>query len=68
MAEQAPLPHLMVFAGDNYYPRGGMRDLIGWASSEDEARAMIFETSDNYDWWQVFDAVTRQEVLNGYRR
>lgn len=35
--------NFLLFAGDNYYPRGGYADLIAKAATEDELRDIIKE-------------------------
>lgn len=38
-----------LFAGDTYYPRGGMNDLIGRYETIEEAKAVV----DNFEWYQI---------------
>tara|TARA_R110000868_G_C10605534_1_gene740907 strand:- start:175 stop:342 length:168 start_codon:yes stop_codon:yes gene_type:complete len=40
-----------LFAGDTYYPAGGMNDLVGTFASIDEARAAA--VSEGYDWYHI---------------
>lgn len=42
-----------LFAGDFYYPSGGMRDFIGSFDTVAEALSAAVK----YDWHQVFDSV-----------
>jgi hypothetical protein len=49
-----------LFAGDNYYPVGGMEDLVGTFSTIDEARVeaeagetIYAEYVRKYDWWHI---------------
>lgn len=51
----------LLFAGDQYYPRGGMYDLRGDFDTLEEAvevasrgEPMIAESG--YDWWHVVDS------------
>lgn len=48
----------MLFAGDDYYPGGGMRDFVGFFNSIDEANVAGKEE----DWHQVVDRETLQRV------
>lgn len=54
----------LIFGGDNYYPLGGMRDLIGCASTIQKAREMAL-TRTVFDWWHIVDAHTLQIVEQG---
>ncbi|WQZ01104.1 hypothetical protein 04086_4653 [Escherichia phage 04086] len=61
-----------MFAGDNYYPRGGYTDLIAKAATEDELREIVKENenkflygSDRFDWWQIVNANTHTIVDEG---
>jgi hypothetical protein len=49
-----------LFGGENYYPRGGMHDLVGAYATLEEAlqvaQATHVDEEDwewQYDWWQV---------------
>ncbi|AND75814.1 hypothetical protein BOW89_gp142 [Escherichia phage WG01] len=64
--------NFLLFAGDNYYPRGGYTDLIAKAFSEDELREIVKENennplygSDRFDWWQIVNANTHTIVDEG---
>lgn len=49
------MKHFWVFAGDNYYPNGGMSDFIGSYSTEEEAVAVAkaLKEQREYDWAEV---------------
>ena len=62
----------LLFAGDTYYPRGGMRDLKGDFEYLTEAKlaaaegeSMIGNEGSGYDWWHVFDTQEMCVVANG---
>ena len=55
----------LLFAGDVYYPLGGMNDLFGDFDSMDEAVAKMQATNDDHDWWHVYDTVGREIVDSG---
>jgi hypothetical protein len=44
-------PKFLVFGGSDYYPIGGLGDLQGAHSSQEEALAVA--TSGDLDWWHV---------------
>jgi hypothetical protein len=50
----------MTFAGEYYYPSGGMNDFRGSFDTLDEAIGFI-EALD-YDWMHVWDIVENMEV------
>lgn len=52
-----------LFAGDRYYPRGGLDDICGTYASLEEA-IKAFESSD-YDWGHV--SVGLERVKTFYR-
>lgn len=59
-----------VFAGENYYPAGGMSDLVGTVASLDAARALVANPpvdEDGYqarfDWYQIAQVVDGQLVV-----
>jgi len=43
----------LVFKYDNYYPSGGMNDLV--ASFDDEQEAIAFAKSGNWDYFDIYD-------------
>lgn len=58
-------PNFLLFAGDNYYPRGGYEDLVAKAATEDELRDIIKANeemprygSGRFQWWQIVNAKT----------
>ena len=57
----------LLFAGHEYYPEGGMGDLIGAYASEDEARAAF--VPKDHDWAhiaEVGDGITAR-IIAKYR-
>jgi len=42
-----------LFAGDNYYPSGGMKDFKGSFDTAEEATTASI--SLHIDWWEVYD-------------
>lgn len=52
----------LVFAGYDYYPRGGIDDCIGTSISESGAMEMVSREGNSYDWWQVVSLV----VVDGH--
>jgi hypothetical protein len=66
-----------LFAGKNYYPDGGMQDLVGMFRSVEQARAFFDnpgKDEDGYeirfDWYQIatVDADGRLVLVEGYDR
>ena len=64
--------NFLLFAGDNYYPRGGYTDLVAKAFSEDELRDIIAANEDKprygsgrFQWWQIVNAKTHVIVAEG---
>lgn len=55
---------LLVFAGDHYYPRGGIKDFIGVADGKEEALKMIIGTGCP-DWWQIVKKDTMELIDSG---
>lgn len=57
----------LIFAGDNYYPRGGFGDFIGRADTLEDAMAAAGAGGEygQYDWWQIVDSRTMQIVMEG---
>lgn len=43
----------ILFAGDQYYPQGGMHDFVGSYATVKEAEAAVKEYT--CDWWHVVD-------------
>ena len=50
----------LLFAGDHYYPAGGVHDLVGSYESLDEAINITKEY--NYDWAHVWDQTNSCKV------
>jgi len=52
-----------LFAGDNYYPTGGMGDFIGSYDSVDDAINSHARTNDpTGEWGEVIDSITGDQV------
>ena len=59
-----------VFAGDDYYPSGGMRDLKGRFSTIEEAHEEATRAEAAYgggtrpvhDWWHIVDLETFEQL------
>lgn len=47
------MKRFMLFAGDKYYPSGGMRDHRESSDSFEELRMLVHA---DYDWWHIYDA------------
>ena len=63
------MKNFALFAGEDYYPSGGMDDLVGRFDSVEEALVVAFtyedENSRGYDWHQVVDLTTFTVVARG---
>lgn len=53
----------LLFAYDQYYPAGGMNDLMGVFDTFDEAHEKAM--SITYDWKEIVDWSTREAVWTG---
>lgn len=55
-----------VFAGDNYYPGGGVYDFRGRALTIDDAQYILaaFRDRQRVDWWHITDD-TMEIVAHG---
>lgn len=51
----------LVFAGNYYYPSGGMNDVIGSVSSLDHIPELL--EGRDLDWTNVLDLVTGEQVF-----
>lgn len=50
------MKNFMLFAGDDYYPSGGMNDLVGEFESLDEIPQKLNESNFGlYDWAHIYD-------------
>lgn len=58
----------LLFAGPDYYPLGGVEDLVGIYTSVEKAKK-VAEEGDPYDfqWIQIVDRDTLEGVLYGMR-
>ena len=55
----------IAFAGDIYYPSGGMDDIVGFFDTVEEARAAINgkqQPGDRWGWSQILDCETQEEA------
>ena len=65
------MKNFALFAGDHYYPSGGMRDLVGRFDSVEEAVHFLTTHEDDegyplqYDWYQIVDLTTFAVVVDG---
>ena len=48
----------IIFAGEEYYPKGGAYDIISVHNSLDEALIAFDDTITKYDWIHIFDTYT----------
>jgi len=46
----------MLFAGEHYYPSGGMQDFIGRAATLVDVMHLLHKTSF-WDWFNIYDTV-----------
>lgn len=49
----------LLFAGEQYYPGGGWLDYKMDFPSVELAEKTVTGFSDDYDWWQIVDSLTR---------
>lgn len=49
-----------IFAGDYYYPSGGMFDFVGSVDSLDEVDSILEDIE--HDWMDILDLVTGEKV------
>jgi hypothetical protein len=63
---------LILFAGQDYYPQGGVKDFVAFFESIEEFResrwyadktCMVY--GETIDWWQLVDVFTMQSVAEG---
>lgn len=66
----------LIFAGPNYYPRGGAEDLKDDRADLDAAKEyadhcvtprVAFSGYGEYDWAHVYDTQTQEIVYDNYR-
>jgi hypothetical protein len=64
------MDRFIVFGGQDYYPCGGWRDIVGYAETIREAKAMVDVqlSTDQIEWWQIVDTGTGVIIDNGPRR
>ena len=58
----------LLFSGDEYYPRGGMNDLVKGFDNKSDLMKFLIEKPSEYrnDWWHVADAVKCEIMFNDY--
>lgn len=56
-----------LFAGDNYYPSGGVGDFIDFFETIEQAKERVSLQPKNreFDWWHVLDVSTFKIVAQG---
>jgi hypothetical protein len=47
-----------IFAGQHYYPAGGMGDFAKWVDTLEEAKEYLLTTGCHYEWYSVIDTQT----------
>lgn len=57
----------LLFVGDNYYPFGGARDLLGDFDTISKCVKSIKTTDRRVDWWNILDTKTGQ-IYNNYNQ
>ncbi len=57
----------LLFAGDDYYPQGGINDLVDFFDTVELAKekAERIVEINNYDWYHIYDIVECKIILNG---
>ena len=60
------MKRFLIFAGDNYYPSGGMRDFIGDYGTFQEAESNLLNLviKNGWDWGDIWDCETREMVYS----
>lgn len=68
------MKRFLLFAGPDYYPRGGWLDFRGSFDTEQDARNAIPDTfsklrdSDGDGWWDIVDTQTGQAITSNAER
>lgn len=57
-----PYERYLIFAAHQYYPSGGMRDLVDEAETEEKAFELARKHGKTYDQVQVLDLVQRDTI------
>jgi hypothetical protein len=52
----------ILFAFWNYYPTGGMDDMVNSFDTQQEAEDYIRELKHSYDEYQIFDTLSRKVI------
>lgn len=60
----------LLFAGDHYYPSGGVRDFVGDFDSIEGAMSELirFGRSDGFDWYHIVEYSTMKIVKKGNKK
>lgn len=56
------MKRFLIFAGENYYPRGGWRDYAGQADTLEEALLKVSHRRNVWDWFHIFDTEANEIV------
>jgi hypothetical protein len=56
------MKHYILFAFHNYYPQGGMDDMVSSFDTQQEAEDYIRELKDYYNEYQIFDTLSRKVI------
>jgi hypothetical protein len=59
------MKYYYVFAGDKYYPLGGMKDYQGLTNEIEEEKKEIENNSEDYDWAHFVDSYTLEIIEEG---
>jgi hypothetical protein len=54
-----------LFAGSNYYPAGGIHDLVSCFETLEDAIDVIAQRAD-YDWWHIVNVATKSIVASSH--
>jgi|TARA_B100000900_G_C20588892_1_gene720816 hypothetical protein len=57
----------IIYAGDEYYPRGGANDIVGYYDTYDLTLQKFQQIVHSYDWIQVLDIDTKEIVKYYYK-
>lgn len=69
MFKEIDMKRYLLFAGDNYYPAGGMSDFKkDFDTISDAKEYMKILQSEKYapDWVEVYDLLDKKEVISSY--
>ena len=57
----------IVFAGNQWYPQGGMKDLFLQSDNIEDIKLFVIATNDDFDWCQIVEKESFDIVLKGTR-